>query len=275
MQSIPESKIIELEQRAKQIRRDSLEMIYHRQNGHPGGSLSAAEILAVLYFHKLKVDPLNPEWDERDRFLLSKGHASAALYAVLARKGYFPISDLPHWGELDCHLQGHPDRLKTPGVDMTTGMLGHGIAIGAGLAMAARMKANPSRVYVLVGDGECQAGIIWEGAMTAAKYGLQNLYVIVDKNEVQLDGPVQQIMPLEPFADKWRAFGWAVEEINGHNVAEIVQALDRADGIVGRPSVIIAHTIKGKGVSFMENDARWHGIAPNTAQYEQAARELE
>ena len=275
MSSIPESKIIELEQHAKQLRRVSLEMIYHRQNGHPGGCLSAAEILAVLYFHKLKVDPRDPDWPERDRFLLSKGHASAALYAVLARKGYFPMEDLPHWGELGCHLQGHPDRLKTPGVDMTTGMLGHGIAIGAGLALAARMKGDPYRVYVLVGDGECQAGIIWEGAMTAAKYGLQNLHVIVDKNDVQLDGAVKHIMPMEPFADKWRAFGWAVMEINGHNVEEIVQALDSVDGIIDRPSVIIAHTIKGKGVSFMENNAQWHGIAPNTAEYQQAIRELE
>jgi len=274
MTYIPKSLTIELEQCAKKLRRDSLEMIYRRQSGHPGGSLSAAEIMAVLFFHKLRLDPENPGWPERDRFLLSKGHASAVLYAALACRGFFPMEDLLRWGELDCHLQAHPDRLNTPGIDMTTGLLGHGIAIGAGLALACRLKEYSYRVYALLGDGECQAGVVWEGAMTAAKYRLANLHVIVDNNNVQLDGAVQQIMPLNPFADKWRAFGWAVLEIDGHQVGEIIQALEAVEEILDRPSVIIAHTIKGKGVSFMENDANWHGVAPNAAQFQQAMQEL-
>jgi transketolase len=274
MSPIPESLLTELDECARQLRRDSLEMIYRRQNGHPGGCLSAAEIMAVLFFNKLRLDPAHPGWPERDRFLMSKGHASAILYAALARRGYFPLEDLRHWGELDCHLQGHPDRLKTPGLDMTTGMLGHGIAIGAGMALAGRLKNIPYRVYTLLGDGECQAGIVWEGAMTAAKYHLANLHVIIDSNGVQLDGPTKQIMPMSPFADKWRDFGWAVLEIDGHRVVEIIQALQAVEEIPDRPSVIIAHTIKGKGVSFMENQAHWHGIAPNTAQFQQAMQEL-
>ena len=275
MSEIPSSLVIELENWAKQLRKDSLEMIYRRQNGHPGGSLSAAEIMAVLFFHTLKLEPSLPNWPERDRFLLSKGHASAILYAALARRGFFPLEDLWEWGQLSCHLQGHPDRLKTLGLDMTTGMLGHGIAIGAGMALASRIQAHPFRVYSLLGDGECQAGVVWEGAMTAAKYRLDNLHVIVDQNDVQLDGAVRQIMPIDPFGEKWRAFGWAVIEINGHRVSEIIQALEAVEQIHDRPSVILAHTVKGKGVSFMENDAHWHGIAPNTAQFQQAMQELE
>jgi transketolase len=274
MSEIPSSLVTELENCANQLRKDSLEMIYRRQNGHPGGSLSAAEILAVLFFHTLKLDPTQPNWPERDRFLLSKGHASAILYSALARRGFFPLEDLREWGQLGCHLQGHPDRLKTRGVDMTTGMLGHGIAIGAGMALASRIQAHPFRVYTLLGDGECQAGVVWEGAMTAAKYQLDNLHAIVDQNDVQLDGAVGEIMPIEPFADKWRAFGWEVIEINGHRVIEIIQALEAVEEIHGRPSVILAHTVKGKGVSFMENDARWHGVAPNADQFQQAIQEL-
>jgi len=185
------------------------------------------------------------------------------------------MEDLLRWGQLDCHLQGHPDRLKTPGVEMTTGMLGHGPAIGVGLALSARMDKNPYRVYVLLGDGECQAGVVWEGALMAAKYQLANLHIIVDSNNVQLDGTVPEIMPIQPFADKWRAFGWEVMEINGHKVDEIIGAMEAVDTLVDRPSVIIAHTVKGKGVSFMENKAQWHGTAPNTAQFEQAMLELE
>ncbi len=275
MSDVPLTLINELENHARQLRMDSLEMIYRRQNGHPGGCLSAAEILAVLFFHKLKLDPARPNWPERDRFLLSKGHASAILYAALARRGYFPLKDLFSWGQLSCHLQGHPDRLKTPGVEMTTGMLGHGLAIGAGMALVGQMQAHPYRVYTLLGDGECQAGVIWEGAMTAAKYNLSNLHAIVDQNGVQLDGAVPQIMPIEPFAEKWQSFGWAVVEIDGHRVSEIIQALEAVEYIHDRPSVILAHTVKGKGVSFMENNAYWHGVAPNSAQYQQAMQELQ
>jgi len=270
----PESLIIELEKRARELRIDSLDMIYRRGAGHPGGSLSIAEIMAALFFHKMRLDPERPDWPERDRFILSKGHASAILYAALARRGFFPMEDLKQWGELSCHLQGHPDCLKTPGVEMTSGILGHGVAIGSGLALAARMNNLNYRVYVLLGDGECQAGVVWEGAMTAAKYQLAKLTAIVDYNNVQLDGPVHEIMPLEPFVDKWRTFNWAVLEINGHNMRQVLEALDMADEIHDRPTVIVAHTTKGKGVSFMQNDSRWHGIPPDDAQYAQAIAEL-
>jgi transketolase len=270
----PESTILDLEEQARNLRIDSLDLIYRRQAGHPGGSLSPAEIMAALYFCRMRLDPSKPEWPERDRFILSKGHASAILYAALARRGFFPLDDLQGWGELECHLQGHPDCMKTPGVEMTSGVLGHGIAIGAGLALAGRMKGLGYRVYVLLGDGECQAGIVWEGAMMAAKYRLNKLTAIVDYNDVQLDGPVHEIMPLEPFADKWRAFNWAVIEIDGHNVRQILEAFDLAEKTHDRPTVILARTIKGKGVSFMENDARWHGLAPNEEQYALAVAEL-
>jgi transketolase len=270
----PESLIIELGERARELRIDSLAMIYRRGAGHPGGSLSVAEIMAALFFHKMRLDPERPDWPERDRFILSKGHASAILYAALARRGFFPMEDLKRWGELSCHLQGHPDCLKTPGVEMTSGILGHGVAIGSGLALAARMNNLNYGVYVLLGDGECQAGIVWEGAMTAAKYRLANLTAIVDYNDVQLDGPVHEIMPMEPFVGKWQVFNWAVLEINGHNMRQVVEALDMADEIHDRPTVIVAHTTKGKGVSFMENDSHWHGVPPDDVQYAQAIAEL-
>ena len=269
-----EALLSELAERARELRLDSLEMIHRRGAGHPGGSLSAAEIMAALFFHKLNIDPARPDWPERDRFILSKGHASAILYAALSRRGFFPREDLPHWGEVACHLQGHPDRLKTPGVDMTSGLLGHGIAIGVGLALAARRLGLSYRTYVLLGDGECQGGIIWEGAMAAAKFRTASLTAILDYNDVQLDGAVHDIMPLEPLIDKWRAFNWAVLEINGHNLRQVLEALDTASEIHGRPTIIIAHTTKGKGVSFMEDRSYWHGVAPNTAQLAQAVTEL-
>jgi transketolase len=274
MNYIHESKILELEEIARQLRIDSLEMIYKRGAGHPGGSFSAAEIVAALYFSKLRIDPQNPTWPDRDRFILSKGHASALLYSALARRGFFPREDLWHWGELDCHLQGHPDRVKTPGVEMSAGPLGHGLAIGSGLAMAARLQKKSYQTYVLMGDGEAQAGILWEGANTASKFHLANLTAILDYNDVQLDGSVHDIMPLEPLADKWRAFRWSVIEINGHNVRQVLEALDMALEIHSQPTVIIAHTTKGKGVSYMENDFRWHGNVPKEDQYQQALAEL-
>jgi transketolase len=270
----PDSLIVELQETARQLRLDSLDMIHRRQAGHPGGSLSAADIVAALFFHKMRLDPARPNWPDRDRFILSKGHASALLYAALARRGYFPLDDLQGWGELDCHLQGHPDRLKTPGVDMTSGLLGHGVALGAGIALAARMDGLAHHTYVLLGDGECQGGIVWEGAMVAAKYRLANLTAIVDYNDVQLDGPVHEILPLEPLADKWRACNWAVIEINGHDMRQVLQALDTASEVHDRPAVIIARTTKGKGVSFMENKAHWHGVPPNDDQFAQAVAEL-
>jgi transketolase len=270
----PESLILELEARARQLRIDSLNMIHQRGSGHPGGALSAAEIVAALYFHKLRLDPARPDWPDRDRFILSKGHASAVLYAALARRGFFPVADLANWGALDCYLQGHPDRLKTPGVEMTTGILGHGVSIGVGLALAARMAGRSYRTYVLLGDGESQGGVVWEGFMAAAKFRLANLTLILDYNDVQLDGPVHTIMPLEPLVDKLQAFNLKVVEINGHNVRQVLEALDLAEEIHHRPTVIVAHTTKGKGVSFMENEAYWHGVPPDDEQLARALAEL-
>lgn len=275
MASYSEATISELEQRAQQLRRESLAMIYRRAAGHPGGTLSCAEIMAALFFQKMRLNPAQPGDPARDRFILSKGHASAILYAALAERGYFPKEDLERWGSLDCHLQGHPDRIKTPGVDMTSGLLGHGIAIGVGLVLAARRQKQSHRVYVLLGDGECQGGIVWEGAMAASKFRVAEMTAILDYNDVQLDGPVHEIMPMEPMADKWRAFGWAVLEVDGHNVRQVLEALDAAEQIHDRPALVLAHTTKGKGVSFMENDAHWHGVPPSEAEFRRAIAELE
>ncbi|MBN2073518.1 MAG: transketolase [Actinobacteria bacterium] len=269
-----EEQIFNLEEISRKLRIRSLEMIYKRGAGHPGGSLSAADIIASLYFYKMKIDPGNPFMENRDRFILSKGHASAVLYAALAMKGYFPEDDLDNWGQLSCHLQGHPDRNKTPGVDMNTGTLGHGINIAAGMLLGGRLKKINFKVYVLLGDGECQGGIIWEGAMTAAKYKLGNLVAILDYNRVQLDGFVKDIMPLEPIVEKWKSFNFEVFQIDGHNIRQILEALDGADNIHGKPVMIIAKTVKGKGVSFMENNCYWHGTAPNKDQLETAKKEL-
>lgn len=275
MNYLPEKKIFELEALARQLRIDSLKMIYKRQAGHPGGSLSAADIISVLFFHRLRLDPTNPGWEDRDRFLLSKGHASAILYAALAKRGFFPQADLERWGELDCHLQGHPDRVKTVGVEMSAGPLGHGLAIGAGLAMAARKQNKKYQTYVMLGDGEVQAGVVWEGANMAAKYQLSNLTAILDYNDVQLDGAVHEIMPLEPLVDRWKAFNWHVLEINGHNIRQLAEAFDLAAEVHNRPSIIIAHTTKGKGVSYMENQSGWHGAVPKPELFEQALAELQ
>mgnify|MGYP000894048711 FL=1 len=274
MASIRESQILELEALATEIRRDSLKFIHNRGAGHPGGALSAAEILAVLYFRVLKVDPANPLDERRDRFILSKGHASAAYYSALSRRGFFDARELDHWGEADCPHQGHPDRFMTPGVDMTSGILGHGVPVGVGLALAANLNKLNYRTYVLLGDGECQAGIVWEGAAAAAKYRLSNLVAIVDLNDVQLDGPVHEIMPQEHMVERWKACGWYVTEVNGHNVRQLADAFDLAREIHDRPVCIIAHTTKGKGVSYMENDSNWHGNVPNAEQLKQALLEL-
>jgi transketolase len=275
MMTCSESLVRDLEERARQLRITSLEMIHRRGAGHPGGSLSCAEIMAALFFHHLRLDPQRPDWPARDRFILSKGHAAAVLYAALALRGFFPPADLARWGELDCHLQGHPDRLKTPGVEMTSGLLGHGIAIGVGLALSLRLRASSARVVTLLGDGECQGGIVWEGAMAARKFRLARLTAILDANDVQLDGAVHDIMPLEPVVDKWRAFGWAVVEVNGHDVRQVLTALATAEQIHDRPTMIVARTTKGRGVSFMENDARWHGVAPTADQLAAAVAELQ
>ena len=274
MSALTLEKTFELEEIARCLRVDSLKLIYNRGAGHPGGALSAAEIMAVLYFHVLQIDPSRPEWEERDRFILSKGHASAVYYAALARRGFFPRSELDTWGELDCPHQGHPDRFKTPGVDMTSGLLGHGVAVGVGLGLSARLNKMSYRTYVLLGDGECQGGIVWEGEMAASKFRLANLTAIIDYNNVQLDGPVSAVMPLEPLADKWAACGWHVVEVNGHSVQAVAGALDLAHQIHNRPTAVIAYTTKGRGVSFMENLSYWHGNVPNTEQFKQALIEL-
>jgi transketolase len=269
-----ESLITELVEKAQLLRIEVVKMIHGVGSGHPGGSLSAADIVTALYFHQLRLDPARPDWPERDRFILSKGHAAPLLYAVLAHRGFFPVEELATLRRLDSRLQGHPDRLRTPGVEMTAGALGHGLAIGVGLTLAARLNDAAYRTWVLLGDGEIQAGVIWEGAMFAAKYGLCRLTAILDYNDVQLDGPVHKIMPLEPVMDKWRAFNWHVIEIDGHNMGQILDALDEVENIHGAPTIIVAHTTKGKGVSYMENRSTWHGRAPSDEQLQIALTEL-
>ncbi len=264
----------DLQQTARELRIDSLRMIYERGQGHPGGTLSAAEIMTALYFHQMSIDPGKPDWENRDRFILSKGHASTVLYVALAKRGFFPVDELKTWGQLGSRLQGHPDRLKTPGVDMSAGCLGHGISIGAGSVPGRPDQRARLPDVVVAGDGECQAGIIWEGAMLAAKYRLSRLTTIVDFNEVQLDGTVEEIMPLRPFKEKWTAFDWNTIEIDGHDMKAVLDALDAAAGVEDRPTVIIARTVKGRGVSFMEGKAEWHGKAPSPEEFARASEEL-
>ncbi|UCD09000.1 MAG: transketolase [Dehalococcoidales bacterium] len=271
---ISADKIEELKQVSRELKIDALKMIYRRGQGHPGGTFSAAEIITALYFHQLRIRPNDPGWKERDRFILSKGHASAILYAALARLGYFPSSEIEKWGEIGCCLQGHPDMNKTPGVDMSTGCLGHGISVAAGMCLISRLKGLDSRTYVLVGDGECQSGIIWEGVMLAAKYRLANLITILDYNQVQLDGRLDEILPMEPVKDKWASFGWNVIEIDGHAIVQVLDTLQQASNTTDMPTVIIANTIKGKGVSFMEGKAEWHGKVPSEDEMKLAIEEL-
>ena len=271
----PPELVGELEAKAKRLRSEIIKMIYTAQSGHPGGSLSAADIITVLYFHQMRINPENPLWEDRDRFVLSKGHAAPALYAALAELGYFPKENLSSLRQIGSILQGHPDMRKTPGIDMSTGSLGNGLSIGIGMALSARLSKKDYDVYVLIGDGECDEGGIWEAAMAAAKYRLDNLIAICDFNRVQLDGPIDTIMPLEPLSKKWESFNWNVIEIDGHNVLEILDALDEARRAKNPPSIIIAHTVKGKGVSYMENKYEWHGKAPSPEEYEIALRELE
>lgn len=274
MKHYSEELILKLYNYANQLRLDALKMIFERTAGHPGGSLSCAEIISTLYFHYLKINPEVPTWENRDRFILSKGHASAMLYAALARRGFFKVEELQTWGHPNSRLQGHPDRLKTPGVEMTTGTLGQGLSIASGMGLAARLLHAKWNIYVLIGDGECQSGVVWEGAMMASKNRLSNITAIIDYNNIQLDGFCHEIMPLEPLIKKWHSFNFAVVEIDGHNIREILKALDLAREIHDRPTVIIAHTTKGKGVSFMENESKWHGLSPDKKQYQMAIKEL-
>lgn len=267
--------VAELERMAKQLRRHVITMIATAGSGHPGGSLSAADIVTTLYFKIMRHNPKNPQWPDRDRFILSKGHAAPILYAALAECGYFPVDELSTLRKLDSRLQGHTDRLLTPGVEMSSGSLGQGLSFGIGIALAGKLDARDYQVYVLLGDGECDEGQIWEAAMAAAHYKIDNLTAIVDYNEIQLAGRTCDIMNLEPLADKWRSFNWHVLDINGHDTNQILQAAKKAREIKQRPTVIIAHTIKGKGVSFMENNVDFHGKAPTPEETEKALKELE
>jgi transketolase len=266
--------IVDLSCRAYQYRAQVLRMVYERKSGHIGGAFSIAEILAALYFHHLRIDPQDPAWPDRDRLVFSKGHACAMLYTVLAHRGYFPVDELGTFRALNSRLQGHPEPAKTPGVEVPAGPLGHGVAIGAGMALAARMAGSRRKVYVVLGDGELNSGVIWEGLLLGAKYALDNLKVIVDYNGVQQTGTTRHVMPTEPITDKWASFNWHVMEIHGHNMAAILDALDQVDEVQGRPVAIIARTTKGKGVSFMENSPQWHGGVPNQEQFETALAEL-
>ncbi len=264
--------IEELERKAETIRRHIIKMVTKAQSGHPGGSLSATDIITALYFRVMRLDPKNPDWPDRDRFILSKGHACPAWYAALAERGYFDEAHLSTLRRLNSVLQAHPDMKTTPGVDMTVGSLGQGLSAGLGMALSGKLRKSDYHVWVIIGDGEIQEGAIWEAAMAGAKWRLGNLTAILDRNRLQNDDFVDATMPVEPLADKWRAFNWHVMEIDGHNMAEIVAALVRAKTIKGQPTLIIAHTVKGKGISFMENIAVWHGQAPSE---EQAALALE
>jgi len=264
----------ELQQMAATIRCDIIDMICTAEAGHPGGSLSAADIVTALYFRVMRIDPANPGWPDRDRFILSKGHACPVWYAALAERGYFDKSQLATLRRLNSILQGHPDMHKTPGVDMTAGSLGHGLSVGVGMALSAKLRKKDYRVWIVIGDGESQEGSIWEAAMAGAKWKLDNLTAVLDRNHLQNDFCVDDLMPIEPLADKWRAFGWNTVEIDGHSMEEIVPALENARTFRGAPTMIIAHTIKGKGVSFMENIAEWHGKAPCKEEAEKALEEI-
>ena len=259
---------------ANVIRKDIVSMICKSKSGHPGGSLSAVEILTALYFDQMNIDPTNPKMEDRDRFVLSKGHAAPALYATLSERGYFDKEELNHLRQIGSMLQGHPDMKKIPGVEMSTGSLGQGFSVACGMAMAAKLDNAPWNVYALLGDGEVQEGIIWEAAMSAAHYKLDNMIAFLDYNGLQIDGDVESVMNINPIEDKFKTFGWNVITIDGHDFDQIFAALDMAKDTVDKPTMIIAKTIKGKGVSFMENQASWHGRAPSEEQLQQALSEL-
>jgi len=264
----------ELQAMAKTLRRHIIEMTSAAASGHPGGSLSAVEILTTLYFRVLRYRPAEPQWPDRDRFILSKGHAAPLLYSVLAEVGCLSTEEICTLRKIDSRLQGHPDKLCTPGLEATSGSLGQGLSIGIGIALAGRLDAKGYRVYVLLGDGECDEGQVWEAAMAAAHYKLDHLVGIVDHNGLQIDGWNKDVMNLEPLPDKWRSFGWNVIEVDGHDFTQIRAALEQAERVKGQPTMIIAHTIKGKGVSFMENNVDFHGKAPTREEAEKALREL-
>ena len=268
------AKLTQLKREAAMIRLGILDGTHAAASGHPGGSLSIADILSYLYFSEMNVDPANPKWDARDRFVLSKGHAAPALYAALARKGFFPFEDLTTLRRVDSILQGHPDMKHIPGVDMSTGSLGQGISAACGMALAGKITKADYRVYTVVGDGESEEGQVWEAAMFAAHYKLDNLVAVIDWNGLQIDGPVAEVMNPTPHDEKLRAFGWHVISINGNDLDEIEAAFREARTVKGKPTAIIARTVKGKGVSYMENACEWHGAAPKEEQYKIALADL-
>ena len=259
---------------ACKVRMGVIESTYGAKAGHPGGSLSAAEVYTYLYFKEMNIDPANPKWEDRDRFVLSKGHTTPGLYSVLAERGFFPVEDLPTFRHIDSYLQGHPNMNTVPGVDMSTGSLGQGISVATGMALAAKYTGKNNRVYTLLGDGDILEGQVWEACMAAAHYKLDNLCIIVDNNGLQIDGNIADVMSPYPIVDKLIAFGFEVAAVDGHNFDELEAAFNQARQTKGKPFAIVMKTVKGKGVSFMENDAGWHGKAPNDAEYAQAMTEL-
>lgn len=274
VKEITEQAVAITTEKARQIRRHIIKMLGQAGSGHTGGSLSASDIVACLYFWEMNIDPADPHWPERDRFVLSKGHAAPVLYAVLAEKGFFSADDLNGLRTLGSPLQGHPDVRKVPGVEASTGSLGQGISWAVGMALAGKMDNKPYRVYALLGDGEIEEGMVWEAAMAASHYKLDNLMAFVDHNGLQIDGRVQEVMSPLPIPDKFRAFGWEVLEIDGHDHKQIMEALNTARTVSGRPTAVIAHTIKGKGCSFMEDRVEWHGVAPKPDEVKKALAEL-
>lgn len=266
--------IEELKEKAIVIRQTIITMISAAQAGHPGGSLSAADIVTALYFRVMRIDPQNPKWEDRDRFILSKGHACPVWYSALAERGYYDRSHIYTLRKLNSLLQGHADMIKTPGVDFTVGSLGQGICAGVGMALAGKLHKKDYHVWVIIGDGETQEGSVWEAAMAGAKWKLDNLTVILDQNGIQNDSFCVDVMPVESLAEKWRAFCWNVVEIDGHDMAQVVSALENARQVKGVATIIIAKTVKGRGVSFMENEPAWHGKAPDEAQTKQALEEI-
>jgi len=266
--------VSQLQELARQVRLDIVEMLHRAGSGHLGGSLSAADLLVALFFGAMRLNPGNACAPDRDLFVLSKGHAAPVYYAILSRLGFFPREELFTLRQFGSTLQGHPDASCTPGVEVSTGSLGQGLSVANGLALAARLNGTGQRVFILMGDGEVQEGQIWEAAMTAAHQGLDNLTAMLDRNRLQIDGHTAEVMSLEPLARKWEAFGWHTLEVDGHDIAAVLKALDQLAGLKGKPGIIIAHTVKGKGVSIFENQKKYHGVAPNAEEYRQALAEL-
>ncbi len=271
---ITEQDILHLKEIAKQIRRDIIEEVYNAQSGHPGGALSCTDILAVLYFNQMNIDPNKKDDPNRDRFVLSKGHASAALYATLAERGYFPKEELKSFRKINSLLQGHPDMKHVPGIDMSSGSLGQGLSVANGMAISSKLDEKGFRVYCLVGDGEIQEGQFWEAAMTSSHYKLDNLCLIIDNNNLQVDGNVDKVMSIYPIKQKLQSFGFEVFQVDGNDIDSLITVFQKAKTIKGKPSAIIAKTVKGKGVSYMENQVDWHGKAPNEEEYNKAMEEL-